>query len=577
MAIPIGTALLLGFIAGFAYFSRRFLGELYLERPIVLAPLAGLIMGDFQAGLIIGGTLELVFMGVTAIGGGVQPNRPLAAVLGTAFSVSAGLSVDEAVLLAVPASLLGSFFELLAKTVSTFFVTGAERFADQNNTAGISLMVHLGNVAHFLAIGLPAFLALALGSDLVQQFVNSIPPFINEGIGAAGSVLPALGFALLLSTIASTEMLPYFFIGFLIAAYTEFGVLGVGVLGILIAAIYVTQQGGVTLLSEGDEDVAGVAGVAGFDGGAGVASVQLPDDDGVPATVPGKASAGAAVATAPAGVTTGVTSASDLITESDRRTIFWRSFALQSAFSFDRMQALGFTWTLIPFLKKIYGDTAELGRALRRHMAFFNTHPWVPGPVLALVADLEAQRSLRGDEIEEQSIQGIKASLMGPLAGAADPLFHGTLRPLVGGIAASLALSGNGIAPLMFFVIMNVIHVVVRWWTTMESFRIGSTFFERLDATSLDRLMTGSAIAGLMATGGLVGTWLNITTPLTYTSAEGAVVSVQAMLDGIMPGLLPLAVTLLLYWAIRKGVSVTTLMIGMVVVAIILGGLGIIA
>lgn len=572
MEIPIGTALLLGFIAGFAYFSRRFLGELYLERPIVLAPIAGLIMGDFQAGLVIGGTLELVFMGVTAIGGGVQPNMPLAAVLGTAFSVSAGLTVDEAVLLAVPASLLGSFFELLAKTVSTFFVNGAERFADQNNTAGISLMVHLGNLAHFLAIGLPAFLALALGSELVQQFVESIPTFINDGIGAAGSALPALGFALLLSTIASTAMLPYFFIGFLIAAYTEFGVLGVGVLGILIAAIYVTQQGGVTLLSEEDEDVAGVAGVAGFDDG-GVASVQLPDDAGVPATVPGEAPAGAAVATAPAGVT----SAGDLITESDRRTIFWRSFALQSAFSFDRMQALGFTWALIPFLKKIYGNTAELGRALRRHMAFFNTHPWVPGPVLALVADLEAQRSLRGEEIEEQSIQGIKASLMGPLAGAADPLFHGTLRPLVGGIAASLALSGNGIAPLMFFVIMNIIHVVVRWWTTMESFRIGSTFFERLDAASLDRLMTGSAIAGLMATGGLVGTWLNITTPLTYTSAEGAVVAVQEMLNGIMPGLLPLTVTLLIYWAIRKGVSVTVIMIAMVVIAIILGGLGIIA
>ncbi|MFW5941707.1 MAG: PTS system mannose/fructose/sorbose family transporter subunit IID [Chloroflexota bacterium] len=572
MAIPIGTALLLGFIAGFSYFSRRFLGELYLERPIVLAPLAGLIMGDFQAGLVIGGTLELVFMGVTAIGGGVQPNMPLAAVLGTAFSVSAGLSVDEAVLLAVPASLLGSFFELLAKTVSTFFVNGAERFADQNNTAGVSLMVHLGNVAHFLAIGLPAFLALALGSELVQQFVDSIPPFINDGIGAAGAALPALGFALLLSTIASTEMLPYFFIGFLIAAYTEFGVLGVGVLGILVAAIYVIQQGGVTLLGEDDEDVAGVAGVAGVDDGGGVASVQMADDD-VPATVPGEAPAGAALGTAPPGVTR----ASELITEGDRRTIFWRSFALQSAFSFDRMQSLGFTWALIPFLKKIYGDSAELGRALRRHMAFFNTHPWVPGPVLALVADLEAQRSLRGDEIEEQSIQGIKASLMGPLAGAADPLFHGTLRPLVGGIAASLALAGNGIAPLMFFVIMNVIHVAVRWWTTMESFRFGSTFFERLDAASLDRLMTGSAIAGLMATGGLVGTWLNITTPLTYTSAEGAVVTVQEMLDGIMPGLLPLTVTLLIYWAIRKGVSITVIMLVMVVVAIVLGGLGIIA
>lgn len=577
MGIPVGTALILGVLAGFAYFSRRFLGELYLERPIVLAPLAGLIMGDFQTGLLIGGSLELVFMGVTAIGGGVQPNMPIGAVLATAFSISAGLSIEEAVLLAIPSSLLGSFFELLAKTFSTFFVNGAERYADANNSAGVSLMVHLGNLAHFLAIGLPAFLALAFGAEPVSNLVANIPPFLTSGFRAAGATLPALGFGLLLSTIGSTALLPFFFVGFLFAAYTSFGVLGVGFLGILIAAIYIFQSGGITLLepAEAELETASVGAVHREPEAAAVvrrpAGGSAQDGGGAPEAVsemPGPSGNGHG---------TPLPSGSELITESDRRTIFWRSFALQSAFSFDRMQSLGFTWALMPFLKKIYGDTPEFGRAMRRHMTFFNTHPWVPGPVMALVADLEAQRSLRGDDITEQSIQGIKASLMGPLAGIADPLFHGTLRPLVGGISAGMALAGNAVAPLLFFLTTNVVHVITRWWTTMTGFRLGASFLERIDRNSLNRLMTGTAIAGLMATGGLVGTWLNINTPLTYTSAEGAVVAVQDMLNGIMPKLLPLAATLLIYWAIRKGVSVTNLMLVMVVVAILLGGLGIIA
>src|SRR5574338_1167478 len=126
MEISVGLALILAFFAGFAYFSRRFMGDLYLERAIVLGPLTGLIMGDLQTGLLIGGTLELIFMGAADIGGSVPPNLPIGSVLGTAFAISGGLSLEEALVIAIPAALLGSFFELLAKTVSTVFVRSAE-------------------------------------------------------------------------------------------------------------------------------------------------------------------------------------------------------------------------------------------------------------------------------------------------------------------------------------------------------------------------------------------------------------------------------------------------------------------
>lgn len=519
MEITLGIALALAFFAGFSYFSRRFLGDLYLERAIILGPLTGLIMGDLPTGLLIGGTLELIFMGAADIGGAVPPNLPIGSVLGTAFAISAGLSLEEALLIAIPAALLGSLGELLAKTFSTVFVTGAENFAEKGDSRGVSLMLHLGNLAHFLAIAVPTFVALILGKNAIAGLSDSIPGWLGSGIKTAGSVLPALGFGILLSTLGAPSLLPWFFLGFAVAAYLNVGVLGAAFAGIMVAAISIFQKGGIKF-----------------------------------------------------GALKGEKKITSLVSKEDRRTIYWRSFALQSAFSFDRMQALGFTWTLIPFLKKIYGNTKEFGQALKRHLTFFNTHMWIPGPIFAMVSELEARRAKNKGDVDESAIQAIKGSLMGPLAGIGDSMFHGTLRPLMGGIAASLALQSNPIAPILFFVTVNAVHVIVRKLSQDWGFRFGEDMFEQMDKSGLKLLMEGAAIAGLMGVGGLVGTWLNITTPLTYT-VQDASVSLQGMLDSIMPKLLSLLATLGVYSAIRKRIKTNTIMVVMVVVGLVLGAL----
>ena len=524
MTITTGTALVLAFIAGFAYFSRRFMGELYLERPILLGPIVGLILGDLPTGLVMGGTLELAFMGVVEIGGGVNQNMAIGSVLGTAFAISAGLTIEEALLIAIPASIIGSFFELVAKTFSTFFVARAEGYAEKNNAKGFSAMVHMGNGFHFLAVAIPTFLALALGTGAVESLANAIPAWLSSGISVVGHVLPAFGFALLLNTIATTQLMPFFFIGFVMAAYLKFDVLGAALVGALIAAVFVLRQGGINLVSDDGSD----------------------DQE-------------------------------SLVPKQFQKQIYWRSFALQSAFSFDRMQALGFTWGLMPWLKKLYGDTPEFGKALKRHTVFFNTHPWVAGPVYALVADMEARRSQDPESVDDASIQAIKGSLMGPLAGIGDPLLHGTARPLMAGICASLALVGNPIAPILFFGTMLALNLYTRKVTLDFGFRMGSTLFEKLDADSLSRLMESVGMAGLIAIGALVGNWISITTPLEFTSAQGAVVALQPILDGILPKLLPLGITMLLFSLARKGVSSNIIMLCCVAGALVLGALGILA
>lgn len=523
--MSVGLALVLSFLAGFAYFSRRFLGDWYLERPIVLGPLVGLVMGDLQTGLIVGGTLELVFMGAVDIGGSVPPNYAIGAVLGTAFAISTGQGVETALLVAVPAALLGSFFEVLAKTFSSVFVNAAERSADRGDDRAIALLMHLGNLFHFLAYAVPTFIALALGANAVQRLAASIPDWLNRGIGVAGKMLPALGFALLLNSLAPGKMLPFFFVGFILAAYTNWGVLGIAVLAILVALIIQQYR-------------------------------RVEEEDAVQIDHEASAALG------------------DTISRADLRTLFFRSFALQSAFSFDRMQAMGWTWSLIPFLKKIYRDQPEeYKKALKRHLTFFNAHMWVHGPILALTADLEARRA-RGEDIDEQAIQGLKGSLMGPLAGIGDSMFHGTLRPIMGGICAGLAIQGNPLAPLIFFVTVNAVHVFCAWYGLYKTYEWGQAMIARLVSGGLRQYLESASIAGLMAVGALTGTWLNVTTPLAYTVKE-TTVSVQSMLDSIMPKLLPLTLVMIVFWFVRRQKKTTNIMLGLIAVGLVLGSLGI--
>jgi mannose/fructose/sorbose-specific phosphotransferase system IID component len=262
-----------------------------------------------------------------------------------------------------------------------------------------------------------------------------------------------------------------------------------------------------------------------------------------------------------------------LVSDKEIKGIFWRSFGLQSAFSFDRMQSIGFTWSLIPVLKRLYTTKEELSQALRRHLTFFNTHPWIVGPAIAMTATMEAQRA-RGDEIQVEAIQGVKSGLMGPLAGIGDSLFFGIWRPLMSGIAASMALDGNPLAPIVFLVGVNVVHVYARWQTLASTFKQGAQFLMDLESDRLKMLMEGATITGLMAVGALVGTWLGIKTPLTYT-VQDATVSVQAMLDNILPKLLPLLTTLGVYWAIRKGYRTWVILVFLAVFFFVFGALGI--
>lgn len=235
-----GSVLIVSLITGLAYLQRRMLGDCQLERPIVLGPLIGLLLGDVSTGLQVGASLELVFMGAQAIGGSVPSNVAIASTLGTAVAITSGSGLEGALLVAIPTAVVATSFELFAKTVCSFLAHGIDKYAESGNSKGISLIVQIGNLVHFVAYFVPTFLALYFGSGFITSMTTAIPDTIMAGIKAVGMLLPALGFGMLLSSLSSKKLIPYFFIGFAIAAYVPaFGVMGVAILGVAYVAIHI--------------------------------------------------------------------------------------------------------------------------------------------------------------------------------------------------------------------------------------------------------------------------------------------------------------------------------------------------
>lgn len=224
---------------------------------------------------------------------------------------------------------------------------------------------------------------------------------------------------------------------------------------------------------------------------------------------------------------------------------------------------------------ELYPDKEEKRVALKRHMEFFNSHSWFTSFIMGIVASMEEKNANDPNTDNGEAISAIKSGLMGPLAGIGDSVFWGCLRPICAGIAISLAGSGNIFAPLLFVIVPNALHFFIRYKGVFLGYDMADNFMESMESFQIRKWMKVATILGLMVVGALVASWLNVTTPLVYT-VEESTIEIQSLLDEIMPGILPLVITLILFKYVRKGKNVNMLMLILVVVGFFLGLLGII-
>jgi len=261
------------------------------------------------------------------------------------------------------------------------------------------------------------------------------------------------------------------------------------------------------------------------------------------------------------------------LTKKDIFSMFIRSNFLLGSFNFERVQAMGYCYVMIPAIKRLYGPGAQRNQALKRHLEWFNTHPWISAPIFGVTAAMEEEMANKKD-FDEKAISGMKIGLMGPLAGVGDPIFWGTLRPVLAALGASLALGGNIAGPLLFFVLINVIRLSLKYYGLKYGYIKGTEILKDLVGNRIQKLTEGASILGLFVMGALVSKWTTINIPVVVSrikddSGKVVVKTVQDVLDSILPGLLPLGLTLLVAWMLRKGTNPLLIIMGIFSIGIL--------
>lgn len=225
-------AILIGLIV-FIGKADYFVGTAMLGRPMVLGALVGIALGDIKTGVIIGFQLELVFMGMYAIGASIPPDMIVGSVLGTAFAITTGNGMETAITVAMPAAILSAFVvNLFYGVITPIMARAADRFAEEGEHKKVEAVFLSNGFIFDLTFAVIAFVAFLFGGDAVTAVVNAIPAWLTSGITIAAGILPALGFAQLISMIMSRKVAVFFLLGFLLSAY-----LGVSTLGIVCFSV----------------------------------------------------------------------------------------------------------------------------------------------------------------------------------------------------------------------------------------------------------------------------------------------------------------------------------------------------
>ncbi len=262
------------------------------------------------------------------------------------------------------------------------------------------------------------------------------------------------------------------------------------------------------------------------------------------------------------------------INSTDLSKVFIRSTFLQGSWNFERMQALGFCFSIIPIIDKLYNDNSkEKKKALKRHLEFFNTQPYMVAPILGVVIAMEEKRA-NGIKINSSAINSIKIGLMGPLAGIGDPIFWGTIRPILSALGASFAITGNIIGPIIFFISFNTIRLLTLYYGLYYGYKKGIGVVQDIGNNLIQKLTEGSSILGLFIMGVLVNKWTKINIPIVISKIQYyqdkiiQEITVQDILDQLLPGLFPLLLTLICMWLLNKKTNPLIIMTGLFIFSI---------
>lgn len=255
----------------------------------------------------------------------------------------------------------------------------------------------------------------------------------------------------------------------------------------------------------------------------------------------------------------------NVITKKELNQVFIRSIGYNASFNYERQLNLGWAYSLMPVLRKLYkDDEVQMRAALQRHLEFNNITPFICTLLFGITIALE-EKNVESDEFDVDTINAVKVGLMGPLSAIGDSFFFGTLRVIAAGIGCSLALQGNVAGPIVYLLLFNIPNFLSRWFLMGYGYNLGTSFMQKVEESGiLQKVFKGASILGLMVIGAMVAS--NINVPLSVTFSD---VSLLDTINEIFPQLLSLGVTGLVFWMLKKDVKVMYIIFGIIVVCIL--------
>lgn len=226
------------------------LDQFQFHQPLVACTLIGLVTGHLEAGVILGGTLQMIALGWANIGAAVAPDAALASVASAIIMVQGGdfssKGISFAYTTAIPLAVAGLFLTMIVRTISVGLVHSADVAAKDGNIAAVERTHLIALFLQGLRIAIPAALLLAVPTSVVQSILNAMPDWLSGGMAVGGGMVVAVGYAMVINMMATREVWPFFAIGFALAALSDLTLIAMGTIGVAIALIYInlSKQGG---------------------------------------------------------------------------------------------------------------------------------------------------------------------------------------------------------------------------------------------------------------------------------------------------------------------------------------------
>ena len=243
--ISIILVVLVAFLAG----MEGILDEFQFHQPLVACTLIGLVTGNLEAGIVLGGTLQMIALGWANIGAAVATDAALASVASAIILVLGGQGVKgvpSAIAIAVPLAVAGLFLTMIVRTIAVPIVHLMDAAAEEGNIRKVEMWHIIAVCLQGVRIAVPAAALLFIPAQTVQSFLESMPAWLTDGMAIGGGMVVAVGYALVINMMATKEVWPFFAIGFVVATISQVTLIGLGVIGVALALIYLTlsKQGG---------------------------------------------------------------------------------------------------------------------------------------------------------------------------------------------------------------------------------------------------------------------------------------------------------------------------------------------